>query len=400
MSGRHALLVGVVVVAAATIGLVGFELRPALDVADLDLALAGTLGVGFLAFALAVGIGELLPLPRPDGGAVPLSVAVLASYAILVPSPVDAAAVALLGAGLAYLLALAKHEDHPTWHDVLAATVGGWMAAGVSAIGHHLGAGMLQGTGIDPTAVAMVLVAVAVVLGTPVWDAATRTDDRPLLDRALQRLRGGWLAGAALASAGLLGALVHPNLHLAALPLVLLPLLAARAGLRRHATVRETHQQTVRAFSRLPEELGTVPPGHGVRVADMAIGAGRELGIPESMLPALERAAHLHELGRIRGEPGELIDPEVVALDGASILREAGLDDVADIVGLHRQPGLHEVDPVAVAARIVRLACDTDRAIEERGEDGLPSVARRIADTEDLRVLGAITRAVAPQAAG
>ena len=55
------------------------------------------------------------------------------------------------------------------------------------------------------------------------------------------------------------------------------------------------------------------------------------------------------------------------------------------------------MDPVAIAARIVRLACDTDRAIEERGEDGLPSVARRIADTEDLRVLGAITRAVAPQ---
>jgi hypothetical protein len=352
-------------------------------------------GLAFLAFAITVAVGEQLPLPKPGGGTVPLSVAVIATYAILVPLPVHAAAMAFAGAALAASVAAARHEPDPSWHEVVAATAGAWLAGALSAFGHELFDVLQTPSHAGESLGAMTVVAAAVVLGVPVWDAVSRRGALPVAPYG-RRLRDSWMPGAALASAGLLGALVYATLNLLALPLVLLPLLAARAGLRRYATVRETHAQTVRAFSRLPEELGTVPPGHGVRVADICVAAARELALPLDLLTAVERAAHLHELGRIRGEPGELIDPDVVALDGASILREAGLDEVADIVGLHRHP-TDELGPLETAARLVRLACDADRAIEEHGEAGLPTVARSIGDTEDLRVLGAITRVLAPQ---
>lgn len=407
MSGAEALRAGVLLAVAGLVGALAYLLDwPSAGGAAADLAgpFSGGVEYGFWLFVAAVVIGELVPLPQPGRGVVPLSVAVIATYALLTSQPLGTALLAAIGSGLAWVVAVVHGDDRPQGRDVVAATFGGWMVAGAAAAGAAFDAALPDALRIaeqDVSVPAMAAVALTVLLGTEVWSTFSRAgDDRSHAGGYLLRLRGGWLAGAALASAALLGALVYDELDLATLPLVLLPLLAARAGLRRHATVRITHDQTVRAFSRLPEELGTVPPGHGVRVADAVVAAARELGLPADLLPSLERAAHLHELGRIRGEPGELLEPATIALAGASILREGGLEDVADIVGRHRETALPADDPLADAARLVRIACDVDRAVEEHGESGLHAASLAVTEPEDLRVLAAVTAAMAPQPVG
>jgi hypothetical protein len=405
MTGIEALRAATVLAVAGLIGALAYLLEWTDGGAASDLAgpFTGQVALGFGLFVAAVAVGELVPLPQPGRGIVPLSVAVIATYALLVRHPLDTAVLAAAGSGSAWLIAAVHGDERPRGRDVVAATFGGWMTAGAAAAGTAFHAGLPASLQIDVSGVsvpAMVAVALTVLLGTEVWSTFSDPANRGSSTGYLLRLRGGWLAGAALASAALLGALVYEPLELAALPLVLLPLLAARAGLRRHATVRVTHDQTVRAFSRLPEELGTVPPGHGVRVADTVVQAARELGIPADLLPSVERAAHLHELGRIRGEPGELLEPATVALAGASILREGGLGDVADIVGRHRETHLPADDPVATAARLIRIACDVDRAIEEHGESGLHAASLAVTEPEDLRVLSAVTAVMAPQPVG
>jgi len=284
MTGRQKLGAVTVVLAAAIVGLVPLLLGA--DVAGRfpELIAAwrgGGLQVSLLAFVATVAIGELVPLPQPEGGALPLSVAVIATHAVLVADPLSTVGVAFLGAATAYVVARSRHESEPGAIEVLAATLGGWMAGGAAAMGAMAQAWLWRPPAAETVAIgSMIAVALAVIFGTPLWDAMTRPDDRPSGSRYVDRLRSGWLSGAALASAALLGALVYPTLGLIALPLVLLPLLAARAGLQKYAVVRETDDQTVRAFSRLPEELGTVPPGHGIRVADIAPVSYTHLTLP------------------------------------------------------------------------------------------------------------------------
>lgn len=357
-----------------------------------------------LLFAVAAAIGELLPFPKPRGRDLSISVAVVAAYALLGHGLLEVLVVAV-GGWLIAAAVRASHGSSSPRSDLVLAIVSGISLTGAVELG-----GLVTGPVLDSgVGVGELVAAWSVVLfGLPAAEAVERTRRRhgrfvPTYLGVLRENAGG---GIALSASAALGAIAHGVLGAWSVPLVLLPLLAARVGLARYTQVRITYDQTVRAMSRLPEELGTVARGHGVRVGELAVAVARELGLSDREVERVERAAHLHELGQIRADLGKPLNDRTVALAGASILREAGsLEDVADLVERHRDPYRHgqRDDPaVAVGARIVRGVCEFDRAaIEGRGEHvanrALDRLHQIAGDDLDPRVLDALQAVLARQ---
>lgn len=334
-------------------------------------------------------VGELLPLPRVSGRSVPTSVAVIGTYALL-GAPAWAVVGAAVGARIAG--ALIKGEPDRLSPRRLLGTAG---AAGVAAGAVRLGellAPWSIAPSIDVSAGAASLLATAMILGLPLWEtfAGHGPGAGPL--GFTSSLRTNWMVETALASTAVLGAVVHPRLGALVVPFLLLPLLAARSGLQGYRTVRTQHDQTVRAMSRLPEELGEVPAGHGQRTARLAVAVSRQLGTSPEELDRLTQAAQLHELGRIRHEPGEDHSERTIALNGSNILQQAGLQEAARIVGAHRDHVLG-TDP---SATVLRLACELDLALGRTPDPAaaLRTVAAKLVDPDEQRLLRAFDVAV------
>lgn len=351
-------------------------------VGDADLELDAVLVAVVVA---TTTIGELLPLPRVRGRAVPTSVAVIGTFALLGAPYWAVIGVAVAGRVIA--AALQRRFRQLTAWRLLRSAMGGFVAAGAVGLGSRLPWELWPELGVHPGS-ATALTAV-IVLGLPWWESldTDEDDDTPLLQRLVLLVEANWMTELALASTALLGAVVYPTLSELAIPFVLLPVLAARSGLKGYLTVRVQHDQTIRAISRLPEELGEVAAGHGQRTADLATTVARALGLSSADRERLVRASQLHELGRIRHEPGEDHGERTIALNGASILHQSGMSDIATIVGTHRD----HVLGTDQASTILRLACELDLALSRTGDRtrALAAVADRVHDPAELRLLGA-----------
>lgn len=326
-------------------------------------------------------VGELLPLPRIVGRPVPSSVAVLGTYALLGAPAWSVLAAALVTRTSAELIT--GRGSLPAAGRLFRAAAAAWIAAGTVGLGQAL-APWSVAPNIDISVGSASMLAAAMIVGLPLWEAFGEADDRPAT-RFLVLLRANWMVEMAMASTAILGAVVHPRLGALVIPFLLLPLLAARSGLRGYRTVRRQHDQTVRAMSRLPEELGEVPADHGRRTAALAAAAARQLGTPAGERTELVQAAQLHELGRIRHEPGEDHSERTIALNGANILQQSGLAEAARIVGAHRD----HVLGTGPHATILRLACELDLALVETGDAGqaMANVAEGLRDPEEMKLL-------------
>lgn len=319
-----------------------------------------------LALVTAAIIGELVPLPRDHGRGVPLTLAVLGVAALLGQPPQLVAAVGatawLVRAGVTFARGRTVRR-----FGALRPVLGGWAMGGLATVGAGLGGGLAirpGGAAVPITYASILLCSGIILVALPALDAGELAAyTRARFDSRLrQLLASSWMSGAALAATAAVGAISFDVLGWSALLLMLLPLLAARAGLRREVDIRRTYDETVRAMSRLPEELGGLPPGHGLRVAELATATARALGVDYPLVRELERAAHLHELGRIELDPGEHAPRSRIARSGGAILREAGsLDTVATIIEQHRHCSVDASPREALAADILRLACDVDR---------------------------------------
>ncbi|MDX1659014.1 MAG: HD domain-containing protein [Nitriliruptorales bacterium] len=348
-------------------------------------------------FVVAAAIGELLPFPKPRGRDLSISVAVVAASALLGHAVVEVLAVAAGGWAVAAVLRAAQGRSLPLTN-LWVATLGALALAGAVAVGRSIPLPELR-SGMSVGALAGVWA--VILLALPAYEAVSRAGSPARLASSYRTVVRQSAGGAvALASSASLGAIAHGVLGMWSVPLVLFPLLAARVGLARYTQVRVTYDQTVRAMSRLPEELGTVRRGHGVRVGDLAVAVARELGLADAEVTEIERAAHLHELGQIRADLGQPLADRTVALAGASILREAGsLDDVAALVERHRDPyrlaGVGDNAAVSMGARIVRSVCEFDRAAVDvpdgDGWQAIEALHQRSAYEHDPRVLRALT---------
>lgn len=341
---------------------------------------------------LTAVVGELLPLPRVVGRPVPSSIAVIGTYALL-GAPAWSLVVAALITCTAW--ALITHEGAlPTTGRLCRAAAAGWIAAGAVGLGGALAPWSIAD--LDVSAGSAAGLAAAMIVGLPLWEAFDQPgSDRPTA-RFVTLVRANWMVETAMASTAILGAVAHPRLGELVIPFLLLPLLAARSGLDGYRTVRRQHDQTVRAMSRLPEELGEVPADHGHRTAVLAADVARRIGTNELARTELLQAAQLHELGRIRHEPGEDHSEKTIALNGANILHQSGLSEAARIVGAHRD----RVLGTGPNATILRLACQLDLALERTGDEGraMADVAGDLTDPAEMRLLAAFDLAVLREA--
>ncbi len=358
-------------------------------------------------FALAAAVMELLPIRLPDGRAVPTSLAVIGAAAILGAAPPVVALIAAAGWAIARLIDRGK----PTVGELVLRMVGGWALAGVVGLGVWMGPGSWDGAAEGQIAAsvdvgAAIAVAVTVVVGVPALEVVARTRRawRHLLLRTGEAIRANAPIGASVASTAVLGALVHPVLGSWTLPTMLIPLFAARVGLDRLALGQRAYEQTIRAMSRLPEQLGTVSADHGVRVGSLARDVALELGLDAGTVATVVRAAHLHELGRIRLEPDAEGGQQQLAAAGAEVLHEVGdLDEVASIVAHHGNPAMVGGDDrqAGIPARIVAACCTLDRYAPDPGaaEQRHEVVVRLVREIGDLDVVRALDRVVDRRAA-
>jgi response regulator RpfG family c-di-GMP phosphodiesterase len=120
---------------------------------------------------------------------------------------------------------------------------------------------------------------------------------------------------------------------------------------------------------------GLVREGHADRVADLAVSMGRALVVSPADLEDLQTAALLHHLGAVcldETEDGSPLDPEEVALAGATMLRASDvLAPAGDIVAaeplLHRPQGVKGQPPAALSGMILKVASAYDELTE--GDD-------------------------------
>lgn len=311
-----------------------------------------------LLVVLAVFVTELLPIRPPRGRAVPTSSAVLATGALL-----GLVAVQLVTlAAVAWCAARAVDRGRWRWSELAvrlatAAGLGASAALGRAFADPWVGA---AGSELQLDLYAAAAVAVVLVVVVPWAEALAGERQRRTLRRLADELRVGTPARAAVTATAVLGALVHESLGPWTLPSVLVPLLAARVGLGRFAAVTVAYDQTIRAMSRLPEQLGAVDADHGVRVARLAVAVADRLGLDLVARVDLERAAHLHELGHIRFEPDATPSRGTVAAAGARVVASAGdLDQVAAIVAAHGDAKVAASAPagIARAASIIAACC-------------------------------------------
>lgn len=351
-----------------------------------------------LLFVVAAAVMELLPIRLADGRALPTSLAVVGAAALLGGSPLVVALIATSAYGLSCMLA----RRPPAVIDIVQRAAGGWTLSGVAAIGAALGPATWSGSPEVGVAASLnlgaaVAVGLAILVGVPAVETLTGLDTgwRFALRRIGEEIQRNWLVGASIAATAALGALVHPVLGLWTLPTMLLPLAAARAGLDRLALGQRAYDQTIRAMSRLPEQLGTVAPDHGVRVAELARDVALELGLDASTVADTVRAAHLHELGRIKLEREAPAPQHELATAGADVLREVGdLDRIAAIVEAQADLQRSPRDAVGLPARIIVACCELDSYAPDPAAPGQrhEAVVRLVREVGDLDVVAALTR--------
>lgn len=398
MTGRR-LRVLIVEAALVLIGVAWWTIEPTTaGLAVLDLVL----------FAVAAAVMELLPINLRDRPGVPTSLAVVGAAAVLGEGPHVVAAIAAAGLALSWAL----QRGGWSWAALRNRAVTGWVMAGVAAVGTALGPATWRGV-VDAGVAAelnlgaAVAVAAAILVGAPALDVITHSTrlGRYGLRRIAEAVSEQALVSASVTSTAVLGALVHPVLGHWTLATMLVPLLAARVGLERLGLGRRAYDQTIRAMSRLPEQLGTVASGHGVRVGVLARDVALELGLDAASVSDVVRAAHLHELGRIQVERDVPAGQRDLAGAGASVIREvADLERVAEIVGLHGDPIAAGTGPEAVPARIVAACCELDRYAPDPARPGQRHevVVRLVRQVGDIDVVAALARVVAraPAATG
>jgi hypothetical protein len=347
-----------------------------------------------LLFVPAVTVTELLPIRTPRGRTVPTSTAVVAMGALIgVEAPLLALLTAIGWAGAQFVV---RRDGRVAGLIVAVATA--WVLGGLAALGRTAGPAWqgLPESGVELHVVSAIILAVVLVVVLPALQVVVLEDvSRYPLRRIADEIRATWSADLAIASTAVLGALVHHPLGPWTLPSMLLPLLAARVGLARFAGVTAAYDQTIRAMSRLPEQLGTVSPDHGIRVGAMARDVALRLGLDAAGALEVEQAGYLHELGHIRLEPEGRPTRAELAQAGARVIASAGdLDRIAAIVAAHGDADALLVAPpeVARAARIVAACCEVDRYAPDLRDLGQRQevTVRLVRDVDDLAVVQAL----------
>jgi len=147
--------------------------------------------------------------------------------------------------------------------------------------------------------------------------------------------------------------------------------------------------ETITALAAAVEARDENTQGHNMRVAELALNIGRELGLPNHNLRLLTRAGLLHDVGKIGipdavlSKPGPLNDAEWAIIKrhpdlGVEILRRIpNLKHEAEVVAAHHERvdgggyprGLRGIE-IPLEARIVSVADTYDVLVSDRLWEG------------------------------
>lgn len=210
---------------------------------------------------------------------------------------------------------------------ILYAEISEWASPLVS-----LAPGMVVAPAVAVTgffAVNVVLVSVGIGL---------KTGMRPVEALRALGLAQHWISLLVLALLGLvLAELLVRGSWLGALLLVL-PFMMARRTFRVYVELTEAYASTVRSLVTAIEAKDPYTRGHSERVAEYAQAIAGRMGLPQSDVQVLERAALLHDVGKIGISLDTLVSPDKLSEDEMRAIRRhpgLGADLVTDVDFLH-----------------------------------------------------------------
>lgn len=353
-----------------------------------------------LAFCLVIAAGELVRITLPGHReSAPIASAGAIAYALLLGlggepaqhSAGQVVAVVALGVALGELPHVAVGRS-PRLEDVARRVLTALLLAAAFRP-------LMEMLSLSGPSVAAVLLMTSLVVAAWVLDVAVSAVLRAERLRTRVRVamrdegRAQVPTGAAIASSGILIVLACTVTGLVGLLVFTAPLMVSQVAFRRHAEVRHTYLETVRALSRVTEVGGYVENGHSRRVSRLSHGIACELGLAEAELLELEYAALMHDIGQlslrepIAGGATVLASPREqrrIAELGSAIIRETGvLDSVAELVRRQCEPlaGDGEEGVPPLGSRIIKVANAFDDLVGENGD-----AERRVAVVERLRM--------------
>jgi hypothetical protein len=363
-------------------------------------------------FVLLIALGEVLRVRTPTGthGSAPIALAAASGLTLMAGSyqgqalaaPVcEAVTVTAAGMMLGSLVFTLGRRDPATARMAVRLV----SVAAVCELFHVLagvGRPALSGAGRHwwaavTTVAAMLIGVVYLLLGALVEGTSRHARLRVQLRDELDADGAGGLVTAAAVATGAVIAVGSQDLGVWAGVIFTVPMLGATAALRRHAAIRETQAQTVRALSRAAEVAGYIEVGHTDRVADLCVRMGQVVGLPARRTNELRSAALMHDIGQL-----SLLEPipggatllatsaqrAEIADRGAEVLRRADVMPVVAQIMAEQAIPFAELDPhsqVRVEAQVVAVANAFDDLVGAE-----PSYQRQLQALERLR-LGAST---------
>jgi len=233
--------------------------------------------------------------------------------------------------------------------------------------------------------------------------------------------------GTSLAVLALLGFIIA---HLASaaswlgLLLLVLPFAMARRTFRVYVELTEAYSSTVRSLVTAIEAKDPYTRGHSERVAEYAQAIAVHMGLSQPEIQVLERAALLHDVGKIGISLDTLISPEELSEDemraikrhpvlGADLVTDVDfLHDIVDVVRCHHErcdgggyPDGILGDDIPLLARILAAADSFDAMTSDRAyRPGMPfdqaiGELRRVAGKQlDERVVAGFVKVLSDDA--
>lgn len=187
--------------------------------------------------------------------------------------------------------------------------------------------------------------------------------------------------------------------------LLALPFMVARRTFRVYVELTDAYTSTVRSLVTAIEAKDPYTRGHSERVADYAHRLAEHMGLPKNQVDLIERAALLHDVGKIGISLDTLVSPEKLTPSEANAIRQHPalgsdlvadvefLSDIVDIVRHHHErcdgagyPDGLVGERISQPARILAVADAYDAMTSDRAYR--PRMTEGQAREELLRVAG------------
>ena len=395
LSGRLALLVGLVAFVGIAAGVVGIILGSSHDV------------LALIALVVLVGFGQALAIEVDDGGSISVSaVGSLAGAALFGPR----AALVLAATTAIVEWSARRSEIHRVLFNIGALSLSSLAAAGIFMVGFD------GTTGEFFTAAAGLVAGLAYfAVNTGLLSVAVAMEGHERAWRVWQE-RFAWLATHWIVY-GFVGGVMAIAYHAAglyALAVFAVPLLLMRKTqeaylrhtqrsaqkLRAAAETIQSQNVSLEQANRLLRERSTAAmeslsatvdardaytAGHSRRVQQLALAIGRELGLSQAELDLLGHAALFHDIGKLAVPDAILLKPAVLTDDewalmqrhadeGARIIDRLGfLNDAVPAIRHHHErfdgagyPDGLKGEEIPLGARIIHVADALDSMLTTR----------------------------------